>query len=59
MSRAAFFRVRQISGYCKCWYRFQKNLPFNRRRVHTVVRRFGESKFQTDASTYCEYNGPP
>ena len=26
---------------------------------HTVVRRFGEKKYQTDASTICEYNGPP
>ena len=26
---------------------------------HTIVRRFGESDFQTDTSTVCEYNGPP
>ncbi len=26
---------------------------------HAVVQHFGESKYQTDASTFCEYNGPP
>ena len=26
---------------------------------HEVVRTFGESKFRIDASTFCEYNGPP
>ncbi len=26
---------------------------------HAVVRRFGESEFQRDTSTICEYNGPP
>ena len=25
---------------------------------YVVVRNFGESKFQTDTSTLCEYNGP-
>ena len=29
------------------------------KEFHAVVERFGESKFQTDASTFCEYNGPP
>jgi len=26
---------------------------------HMVVRDFGEKKFQTRGSSYCEYNGPP
>ena len=26
---------------------------------HAVVARFGEKKYQTNSSTYCEYNGPP
>jgi hypothetical protein len=26
---------------------------------HVVVQRFGESDFQSDTSTVCEYNGPP
>ena len=26
---------------------------------YTAVRRYGEDKFETSASTYCEYNGPP
>ena len=28
-------------------------------QFHAVVQRTGASKFQTDASSFCEYNGPP
>lgn len=26
---------------------------------HAAVRRYGEKRFETTGSTYCEYNGPP